>query len=181
MSPLKRANWKEIAELVGIAAIVGSLIFVGLQMRQEQSIAVVDTYGSIVESNGLALTLISAHPDIWERGLLGDDLTTSEETIFSGVARAVFAHYMHMVIRWYRIGPEDPERLASEYAYAIYVFPGLRRLWEAEIEYRRRRDAARNISSELNPFVSQINQNLGNLDREQPQIPTERRLIFWFF
>ena len=32
-------NWKDIAELIGIAAIVFSLIFVGLQMKEEQEIA----------------------------------------------------------------------------------------------------------------------------------------------
>lgn len=36
---LKTTNWKDIAELVGLAAIVGSLIFVGLQMKQSHEIA----------------------------------------------------------------------------------------------------------------------------------------------
>ena len=36
---VNRANWKEIAEFVGIIAIVASLIFVGLQLNQEQEIA----------------------------------------------------------------------------------------------------------------------------------------------
>jgi len=38
------ANWKDIAELVGIAAIVASLIFVGLQMKQSQDIAIASQY-----------------------------------------------------------------------------------------------------------------------------------------
>ena len=36
---MKPANWKDIAELFGILAIVLSLVFVGFQMRQEQLIA----------------------------------------------------------------------------------------------------------------------------------------------
>jgi hypothetical protein len=36
---VKPKDWKNIAELAGIAAIVASLIFVGLQMKQEQEIA----------------------------------------------------------------------------------------------------------------------------------------------
>ena len=36
---MKNTNWKDIAELVGIAAIVASLVFVGLQMRQDHVIA----------------------------------------------------------------------------------------------------------------------------------------------
>ena len=33
-------NWKDVAEFVGIAAIVASLVFVGLQLRQSQEIAI---------------------------------------------------------------------------------------------------------------------------------------------
>jgi len=41
---MKTTSWKEFAELVGIAAIVASLIFVGLQMRQSHEIALVTLY-----------------------------------------------------------------------------------------------------------------------------------------
>ena len=37
-------SWKDTAELIGITAIVASLIFVGLQMRQSQEIAIADQY-----------------------------------------------------------------------------------------------------------------------------------------
>jgi hypothetical protein len=36
---MKFREWNEIAELVGIAAIVASLVFVGLQMRQDHVLA----------------------------------------------------------------------------------------------------------------------------------------------
>lgn len=36
---MKSTNWKDIAELIGITAIVASLVFVGLQMKQSQEIA----------------------------------------------------------------------------------------------------------------------------------------------
>ena len=41
---MKSSNWKDIAEIVGIAAIVASLVFVGLEMRQSQEIAVAAQY-----------------------------------------------------------------------------------------------------------------------------------------
>ena len=37
-------KWKDIADLVGLAAIVASLIFVGLQMRQSHDIALASHY-----------------------------------------------------------------------------------------------------------------------------------------
>jgi hypothetical protein len=41
---LKATSWKDIAELIGIAAIVASLVFVGLQMKQSQEIAIAAQY-----------------------------------------------------------------------------------------------------------------------------------------
>ena len=37
---VQKASWNEIAELIGIVAIVASLVFVGLQMKQSQDIAI---------------------------------------------------------------------------------------------------------------------------------------------
>ena len=59
---MNKTDWKGTAELIGIAAIVASLIFVGMQLRQEQAIAIVDTYGSIVESNEAVLGQLSRFP-----------------------------------------------------------------------------------------------------------------------
>ena len=46
-------DWKSIAEFIGIAAIVASLIFVGLQMRQSHEIALSERHstrtGTIIE------------------------------------------------------------------------------------------------------------------------------------
>ena len=41
---MKTGDWKNIAELLGIAAIVASLIFVGLQLKQSQEIAIASQY-----------------------------------------------------------------------------------------------------------------------------------------
>ncbi len=41
---MKSTNWKDIAELVGISAIVASLVFVGLELRQSHEIAIAAEY-----------------------------------------------------------------------------------------------------------------------------------------
>ena len=174
-------NWKTAAELVGISAIIGSLVFVGMQLRQEQEIAIVDTYGPIVESNEAVLSLIGEHPEIWEKGLLGDKLSTSEEIVFSGMVRAVFSRHAHMFIRFSRIGPGEPEEIMKEFAYAIYIFPGLRRQWEADNEFQDHRDAALNRPQTYLDFRFGTNQHLSNLDDLQPSIPAKKQFIFWYF
>ena len=47
---MKSNSWKDIAELIGIAAIVASLIFVGLQMKQSQDIALAAQYEARTEA-----------------------------------------------------------------------------------------------------------------------------------
>ena len=47
---LKPVDWRVSAELVGLAAIVASLIFVGLELRQSQQIALAAQYQARTES-----------------------------------------------------------------------------------------------------------------------------------
>jgi hypothetical protein len=47
---MKSNSWKDIAELIGISAIVASLIFVGLQMKQSQDIALAAQYQARAEA-----------------------------------------------------------------------------------------------------------------------------------
>jgi hypothetical protein len=47
---MKFADWKDIAELVGIVTIVASLLFVGLQLKQSHEIALATQYQSRAEA-----------------------------------------------------------------------------------------------------------------------------------
>ena len=47
---MKQTNWKDFAELLGIAAIFGSLVFVGLELRKSQQIAIAGQYQQRAES-----------------------------------------------------------------------------------------------------------------------------------
>ena len=178
---MSNTDWKSVAEFVGIAAIVASLVFVGMQLRQEQEIAIVDTYGSVVDSNVAVLSLIGENPTVWEKGLLGDELSTSDKIVFSGMVRAVFSRHAQMYIRFARIGPGEPEDVLKGLAYAIYVFPGLRKQWDADYDFQDHRDAALERPQTTLDFRFEANQYLNELDKRQPSIPAEKQLIFWYF
>jgi hypothetical protein len=47
---MKKLDWKNTVELIGIAAIVASLLFVGLQMRQEHVLARADLGSRALET-----------------------------------------------------------------------------------------------------------------------------------
>ena len=178
---MKTANWKTAAELLGMSAIVASLIFVGLQLRQEQAIALVDTYGTIVESSQGVLDLVGQHPKIWEKGLLGEELSTPDEIVFSGIVRALVNHHTFMFIRFVRIGPGDSETILHDFAYALYVFPGLRSRWETDGEFLELRLTAQNRPVSSISLRPRIDRYLRDFERNKPSIPTEKQFIFWFF
>ena len=46
---MKSTNWKDIAELVGISAIVASLLFVGLELKQSRDVALAEVYQNRAE------------------------------------------------------------------------------------------------------------------------------------
>ena len=55
---MRFTEWKEIAELIGLVAIVASLVFVGLQLKQSQEIALATQYQSRTEA---VQSLVLAH------------------------------------------------------------------------------------------------------------------------
>ena len=75
---MTKANWKDTAELIGIAAIVASLIFVGLQMRQEQELARIESIGEYVASGVDFRIGLTEYSDLLVRGNSGDPLSDAE-------------------------------------------------------------------------------------------------------
>jgi len=138
---LKTTNWKDSAELIGIAAIVGSLIFVGLQMRQDQEIALNErSYTSLDGRLELNLSIVD-HADIWTKGNAGESLDEVETAIFSK-----FVENQHW-ISWNswrsarRFGLTLPEQLAiAEFAAYLHENPGAYGAWK---DYMAKRESAR--------------------------------------
>ena len=59
---MQKTHWKDIVEVVGIAAIVASLIFVGFEMRQTRQLAMADAYQKRTELE-MQLSLMTVEPD----------------------------------------------------------------------------------------------------------------------
>ena len=82
---MKSRDWKGIAEMIGITAIVASLIFVGLQMKQSQDIANAERSmlraAILVEVNNA----INEYANIWASGNSGEELNEIESVIFQNL------------------------------------------------------------------------------------------------
>ena len=101
---MKNVDWKSIAELIGIAAIVASLIFVGLQMRLEADIAEVQAYTESAALTTSQTEILAEYRDLWIKGLDGEELDTVEQSIFASLAWAVYQRQVSVWQRRVRLG-----------------------------------------------------------------------------
>ena len=86
---MKNTDWKAIAELIGIAAIVASLLFVGMQMKQSQArtAMAIDTLISTTENPNFISAVAKG------RSGRRAELTLEEQVTMSQYATAVLMAY----------------------------------------------------------------------------------------
>jgi hypothetical protein len=178
---MKSTSWRSAAELIGVTAIVVSLVFVGIQLQQDRDLAQVSTFGSIAESTSALSELVQAHSDVWVRGLNGDELTKSELAVFISMIRAVEARYMNFIIRWREVDDErfDPERMARNFAYYVYLYPGLRNVFENELDFVQYRSNALGRRASGIPLYAMALPYLKLLDEKAPEVPRVKTYIIW--
>ena len=176
MDTAKLNDWLQV---IGIFAVVASLLFVGLQMKQSQNIAIVETFGDISESTQHLTNLVERNTDLWSRGLDGEGLSQTDQITFDAMAESVENHFLGLWIRYSFVGPRIPEYSARNYAYALYVHPGLRRLNAKKWNQIKARETAFDLPTDADSFQIAIDNVLGQLDERSPVIPKEKRYIFW--
>ena len=134
MDSAKVNDWMQV---VGIFAVVASLIFVGLQLQQDDRTARLELYGRAEEQARGFATLIADHADIWYRGCSGVEMTGEEKLVF---IRLFDAYLTHIFVRWRRLQIEDVysdngQYLIDAYAANIHRYAGLRAVSEERAEW----------------------------------------------
>jgi hypothetical protein len=161
---MKSVDWKTYAELVGITAIVASLIFVGLQLRQEQAIAVAALGQSEIEIRAELILGMSEHAVVWDKSNRGEPLTDPEMLIMKGQIDAWFRRAI--------VGANNRDSLGGSgktagqlFAILLFENPGARDIWKAQQE--RERDLMRQMGPEsafIDRYADEIHENLKKLD-----------------
>ena len=166
-------RWKDIAELVGIVAIVASLIFVGLQMQQDQRIAVGETLGGFVPSLTDLQMQSTEHAEILSKAARNEELSDAELVVLRQLVeiQETNAFVQSMAIRSF----SDQSLSTGELLFVSFLFrhPAAREQWEqhvADIEryvdpLRSSRDLESNYASGSGAYRQQIQENLAKLDR----------------
>jgi hypothetical protein len=176
MDSAKLNDWMQV---IGFFALVASLIFVGLQIRQDQEIAIVEAVSHRFENAEALTNLVSENSVIWTRGLDGEELSTEDFVIFSAITKVVEEHYRQTYIRFQRIGPFLPVVAARDYAYVLYHRPTLRRLFEARSAFTRSRDNAFGLDQRDRQFASSVDTMLEDLDSRGAPTTVKNLYVVW--
>jgi hypothetical protein len=168
---MQTTKWKDLAELVGFAAIVASLLFVAAQMRQDRIIAVAELNMAWTETQVSWANLVSLNHDLWVRGLDGEALQSSEQARFDAMANTYYSKETQRYSRAKSISLTPAGYIPVEFAHVLFSHPSLREFFETRFEFRS------SIRSEFstrasNSFVSIFQKTLGELDRgEREHVP----------
>ena len=173
---MKSLHWRDVADLVGVAAIVASLIFVGLQLRQDRKLGMADITSARTESAVTLTQLVTENRELWIKGLDGAQLSTAEEMTFFAIAETIETYLFEEWSNLRQIGDgEFADAVLRDYAYQIYSYPGLRRIWEEDGE-RLRSQESMNLGNE---FRTAVNEELADLQSRGYVAPREPNYVYW--
>lgn len=141
MDTAKLNDWMQV---VGIFALVASLIFVGLQLNQEREIA--EFEGADAASNRVLTfrALLAENSDTWRKGCLGENLDAKEESAFASLY-AAYEYYEYT--NWLRLSSSDlttfepslgAEAVVRRMAKNFHQFPGLLEAYDSRRQWRER-------------------------------------------
>ena len=133
---MQKINWKFVAEAIGISAIVASLIFVGLQIRQDQRVAAAQVNMSLLEVTPSINSTKTEHADVWVKARNSQDLSETEIEVIQGIIQTAQSRAFFEVPTRDLVSGEPRWGLYSEtrgpiMAFSIMLFenPGARKIW----------------------------------------------------
>lgn len=120
---------KKLAEIVGVTAVVLSLLFVGYELRLARSVAESESLAESAELYRSLREYISSNSEVWEKGCLAKQLSSSESIKFANMALSIMNYNF---AQWNRslLGIRGGPGWANIIAVNRYNFPGFNRVWE---------------------------------------------------
>ena len=163
-------NWKEVAEILGIGAIVASLVFVGLQLRQSEQIARAEIQATFGMMSIEIAALMTDYSDVWVRGNAQEELNDADTAVFANLVTAlndsIYSNFWQM---WQIDGEQRAIDYLQDFSGFLYRHPGVRQVWsQREANLKRYRIALGSNAEENYVYVETILDNLNELDRIQP-------------
>lgn len=126
---MKAFNGKDIAELIGIAAIVLSLIFVGMELRQSRNIAIAEQQGAMANGAIEYTNMLVSNSALISKLNAGDALSDQEKLEATNLVRGIYQYRFFSYRRWDYL--DHPSLLLPLRSFASFLNenPGLKKIW----------------------------------------------------
>ncbi len=170
---MKPRNWKSYAELIGIVAIVASLLFVGMQLRQDRQLAEFETLAAEQMADLELARFLEEKGGIWRKGLADEPLSEDEQVSFDLLAYALYSKSSYNVRRGITLRGAVVERDGRSYAYFVYANPGLRKWFDALVDVQTLRSRAYDLPEEIRYYPQIVAEHLRILDEKSPETPEQ--------
>lgn len=128
-APMNSQKWKNVGEIVGVSAIVASLIFVGVQLRQDREIAVAQSLEVSEASVNAINVMISDNAEVWLKGRKNEELSEFDSIIMSRIVAALWRRARYVAEMRRNLGRPGTAAM-RDFAIELYENPGARRAWE---------------------------------------------------
>lgn len=121
-------NYAQIVEIIGILSIVGTLIFVIIELQQSQQISFADQDLASIEIELALTTEINKHIDIWRSGNAGEELDGRSAAIYKNLLDSVWIQASKLSQARARLGANSNVAM-HEFAVFLHENPGAKALW----------------------------------------------------
>jgi hypothetical protein len=134
---MKSAEVSDWLQVAGLAGVIISLVFVGLQLKQDRQFALSEAMTDAAESSKYWAELLAGNAEVWSKGIVGEELTDAETQVFDALADAFFLRWQ---AAWVRViqhdqGGPSANRFVREAALHIRLRPGLQEYWSRRVEW----------------------------------------------
>ena len=126
---MKSTGWRELAELIGILAIVASLIFVGFQLKQDRDVALAESMQSAESSYSESNAMIAEYADVWLKGRNDEELPDAEWVVMNRIVATLYRRARNTAVMRRDLDKPGTEPI-KDFAISLYENAGARRAWE---------------------------------------------------
>ena len=166
-SRLKTTDWKGIAEIVGIGAIVASLVFVGLQLQQSQTIAFSERQQEQSEREIAIHDFIANNVNLIIKLNSGDQLSDAEEMLADRLVRSLWITYFFSASQADLLDTPGRDAPIRALASILHRNPGLQEYYRKHRERHEREFHAmmgRPVDGYLVNFLDAVDKYLSSLE-----------------
>lgn len=128
---MTKSDWKSIAELVGIAAIVASLIFLSVQLIQDRQAALSGVSQNAASNYTELQVAIAYHAEVLAKSNRNEDLTEAEKIVINSLVSAMHRQAASDALERRRLGATG-EVVSWIFASWLHDNPGALDVWNEQ-------------------------------------------------